>query len=223
MVPDNLYAKPGEKILPKLNDLVGWAKRQRIIPGGENVYVSETASGTIVTYEDRPVILSHPFQILLADDRSFYLAQNSYVNGVPPVFYDQTAGQYLRTDLYLRQDNPARIGEYSREEEVYFMIVVRWLGSGQAPLTSGSFTVFHASVEALTQPQMLAQGAALQDVAMGIPYKNTGKANAAVCTAEFYIPIAFLRYGVVHAFVRHNLNYRIYYDTERKRMAYFAA
>lgn len=224
MVPSRLYAQPGQKILPKLTELLDWIRRQRIIPQGDNVFVSETANGTLVSYEDRPIAIPHPMKVLLASEEGFYLTENSYVNNISPVFYDEKVGQYRRADLYLRAENPALIPTHRPDEEVYFFIVVRFLGLGEAPLTSGSFTIVHACVEAWNAAMMDAAGLTLDDMAMGTPTKNTAKGTLSPApTAQFHIPIAFMQYGVVYQFVQHNLNYRVYYDTERKRMVYWAA
>lgn len=223
MVPEELYAKPGAKILPKFNALLHWIRRQRLMPASNNVQVSETAHGTLVSYEDRPLIVPHPWQVNLVGSRGFYLSEDSFVNGQPPLFYDETAGDYRSAASFLRADNPAKIPAHRLDEEVHIYCVIRFLGEGENPLTSSGFSVIHASVEAFTEAAREANSIGVGEIAMGVPYRNTGKGEATIASAEFYIPIAFLRYGTVHQFVRHNVNYRIYYDSERKRMAYWAA
>ena len=218
MVPSSLYAKPGQKILPKLNALLEWIRRQKIRPGDERVTVSETANGTIVTYDDRARVTPFPLMVRLASPTRFFVTEG-YVNGASPVFYSELSGEYQACNIHMRPDNGAKIPQHREDEEVLFLIVVRVQAKD---FTSSSFTVFHASVEAFSQAMLLTQRASPQEFRLGIPYANTGKGLAANCRMEFYIPLAILRYGTVHQIARHNLYFKVYYDAERKRMVHWA-
>lgn len=218
MVPSRLYAQPGQKILPKLNQLVRWLRGQKVRPGDERVTVSETPTGTIVTYADKPRAIPFPLMVRLASPTGFYITEG-YVNGASPVFYSELAGKYLRCDLEMSAQHTAKIPPHRSDEDVLFLIVVRVKAKD---FTSSDFLVFHASVEAFNRSMLLNQGVALQELRIGIPYRNTGKGDAAKANMEFYIPLAILRYGVVHQYAKHNLYFKVYYDAERKRMVYWA-
>ena len=197
MVPSSLYAQPGQKILPKLNALVRWLRRQKIRPGDERVTVAETPTGTIVTYADKPRTIPFPLMVRLASPTGFYITEG-YVNGASPVFYSELVGKYLPCNLEMSAQHPAKIPSHRSDEQVLFLIVVRVMAKD---FTTSDFAIFPASVEAFNRSMLLNQGVALEELRIGIPYRNTGKGDFAKAKMEFYIPLAILRYGVVHQMI----------------------
>lgn len=220
MLPTKLYAKPGDRILPKFNELLHWIRSQRVVPH-ERIRIAETAQGTIVHVEDRPVIVPTPLQVKVEQDEKYFTVSDGNVNEESPWYYDFIEGKYLQVRPYItKYGRRIKMPDHKKDEEVYFFVVTRFISKD---FLMTEFSVYHNSIEAFNKPMLLAQKIAMKDISRGIPYANTGIAGAAPCKGEFYTPLAMLKDSILHQFTRHNLSNRVYLDGERKRMAYWPA
>lgn len=220
MVPQELYAKAGDKILVKFNALLAWIKSQRII-ANERIKVVETAHGMQVYVEDKPQIIEYPLRITILGDEEYFTVGEGYVNMGSPDFYDWDDGKYRQVDPFMTKvGKTARIPDHVPEEAVYFFVVVRFRSAG---FKMEQFSVVQYCVEAVNTPELRARDISIKDLSMGIPYRNTGLAEMADCRGEFYVPLAVLKNGTLNQFNRHHVMTRVYLDGERKRMTYWAA
>lgn len=83
MIPADLQARKGEKILPKFRELVRWIDSQRLVSVDDRVLINTTGNGTLVSMVDRPPSISTPLEARPAGAANFTISEG-YINGKLP-------------------------------------------------------------------------------------------------------------------------------------------
>jgi hypothetical protein len=88
MIPSELKAEKGDKILPKFKKLVSWIESQRLVSVDDRVTISTTPNGTHVSMVDRPPSIVTPLQLRL-NGKGFFSITEGYINGKLPKIGNQ--------------------------------------------------------------------------------------------------------------------------------------
>jgi len=93
MIPPDLYAKPGQNILEKWNQLLDWQKRWTLYAGSQ-VKLTVTPDGTWINVVSRAAWL-HPFRVSVSADLSVRVRHGSIDGDVPRI---RMEGEWIRID-----------------------------------------------------------------------------------------------------------------------------
>jgi hypothetical protein len=83
MIPYELKAQKGDKILPKFRNLVAYIDAQRLLSVDSRVNINYTPNGTYVSMVDRPPSIVTPLQVRLSGTKFFSVGEG-YINGKLP-------------------------------------------------------------------------------------------------------------------------------------------
>jgi hypothetical protein len=83
MIPSELKAEAGDKILPKFKKLVAWIDSQRLVSVDDRVLINSTPNGTFVSMVDRSPSIVTPLLVRLSGTKSFSVTEG-YINGKLP-------------------------------------------------------------------------------------------------------------------------------------------
>lgn len=82
MIPDEIKAVKGDKILPKFNKLVAWIDSQRLISVDDRVTTNTTPNGTYVSMIEGPASILTPLRVIGSGTN--YGVKEGYINGKLP-------------------------------------------------------------------------------------------------------------------------------------------
>ena len=83
MIPDEIKAVKGDKILPKFKKLVAWIDSQRLISVDDRVTTNTTPNGTYVSMVEGPPSIITPLRVVQSGDKNYGVTEG-YINGQLP-------------------------------------------------------------------------------------------------------------------------------------------
>ena len=193
MIPYELKAEKGDKILPKFKKLVAYIDAQRLVSVDERVLINTTSNGTYVSMVDRPPSIVTPLQVRLSGTKFFSVGEGYINNKLPKI---KSSNGVLQEIV-----DPDGIPAPPEKLPV------------ERPLIVCALVVFDKefkieSCEIVTKKP--------SDV------PRTGSANLAIEAEKMtgLIPLAFIRKDRFFQFVLHNLQVRAFEFSQRKTIIY---
>lgn len=217
MIPANLKAKAGDKILEKFRALVAYIDTQKALSVDDRVLINETGNGTNITLLPNPTTLNftYPLKILLLSDNQYRVSEG-YVNNVSP--YIRTRNSPILQDIL---DNEKGIGFIANSSpprgiiEMWLFCVVFLQGKGS------DFRAVY--IDCLNAQQMREQKIIIEELVLGSPHRPRA-IDKAIGLREFYVPLAFMRADrVLHQFTMHNVSLRPYNAGLAHRVVFWPA
>jgi hypothetical protein len=196
MIPDELKAEAGDKILPKFKKLVAWIDAQRLASVDDRVLVNTTPNGTLVSMVDRPPTITTPLAVRLSGTK-FFIVGEGYINGKLPKI--QTSAGQLQ-DIVDPDGVPAPPAKLPENRPI--LICVKVVFDKDFKLQSSE--IVHE------KPEKILRGGSAD-------YSTADK------TVTGLIPLAFMRSNRFVQFVSHNLQVRAYLHNESHRVIYWPA
>ena len=196
MIPNELKADKGDKILPKFKKLVAWIDSQRLVSVDDRVTINLTPNGTLVSMVDRPPSIVTPLQVRRSGDKFFSVGEG-YINGKLPQIKPDT-GQLQ--DIVDPDGVPAPPAKLPQERPILICALVVF---DETYKLKSSEIVWKKPSE--------------------IP--RTGSANYSTQDKNIsgLIPLAYLRKDNFIQFVTHNLQVRAYLHNGSHRVIYWPA
>lgn len=196
MIPAELKAESGDKILPKFKKLVAWIDSQRLVSVDDRVLINSTPNGQHVSMVDRPPTISTPLQVRFNGTKFFSISEG-YINGKLPQIKPST-GQLQ--DIVDPDGVPAPPAKLPAERPILICALVTF---------TETFTLKSSEIVCRKPSE--------------IP--RTGSANYAEKdrTTSGLIPLAYLRKNNFIQFVTHNLQVRAYLHNGSHRVIYWPA
>jgi len=196
MIPDELKADKGEKILPKFKKLVAWIDSQRLVSVDDRVLINSTPNGSLVSMVDRPPTISTPLQVRFNGDKLFSVGEG-YINGKLPQIKPST-GQLQ--DIVDPDGLPAPPAKLPEERPVLVCALVTF---------TEKFTIKSSEIVCRKPNE--------------IPRAGSANYAAKDKTISGLIPLAYLRKNNFIQFVTHNLQVRAYLHNGAHRVIYWPA
>jgi len=196
MIPDELKADKGDKILPKFKKLVAWIDSQRLISVDDRVLINTTPNGSLVSMVEQPPSIFTPLQVRFNGDKFFSVGEG-YINGKLPQIKPSSGALQ---DIVDPDGIPAPPSKLPQERPIMICAQVVF---DEAYRLKSSEIVWKKPAE--------------------IP--RTGSANYAAKdkTTTGLIPLAYLRANKLVQFVTHDLQVRAYVHNGSHRVIYWPA
>jgi len=196
MIPDELKADKGDKILPKFKKLVAWIDSQRLVSVDDRVLINSTPNGSLVSMVDRPPTISTPLQVRFNGTKFFSISEG-YINGKLPQIKPSTGELQDIVDPDGVPAPPAKLPE-------------------ERPILVCALVVFDETYKLKSSEIVWRKPDEIQ---------RTGSANYAAKdkTTSGLIPLAYLRKNNFIQFVTHNLQVRAYVHNGSHRVIYWPA
>jgi len=196
MIPAELKAESGDKILPKFKKLVAWIDSQRLVSVDDRVLINSTPNGQHVSMVDRPPTISTPLQVRF-NGTKFFSVSEGYINGKLPQIKPSTGALQDIVDL---DGVPAPPAKLPQERPILVCALVTF---------TETFTLKSSEI-VYRKPSEI---------------PRTGSANYATTdkTISGLIPLAYLRRNNFIQFVTHNLQVRAYLHNGSHRVIYWPA
>jgi hypothetical protein len=199
MIPSDLLAVPGDKILPKYKRLLSYIDAQQLVPINERLKINLTNNGTHVTIlDDNTGAFAHPLKITLRG-LDEYTVKEGYLNN--------TEAQLITKERKLKfVTSPEAVGfipEDKGNSGTYFWVYTQ--------LQQGD-TIIASYIECMDSILMRDQLIVPEEFVLGGPHLPPRKVvNVPDGDREFYIPLAFMRGDrKIHQFTMHNVYLRPY-------------
>jgi hypothetical protein len=196
MIPAEIQAKSGEKILPKFRKLVAWIDSQRLVSVDDRVTINTTPNGTHVSMVDRPPTIVTPLSVR-PNGTKFFSVGEGYINGKLPKIQPSNAALQEIVDPDGVPAPPAKLPEYRP-----IVICVKVVFDKTFKLESSE--IVHK------EPKDILRGGSAD-------YSSADK------TITGLIPLAFMRSNRFVQFVLHNLQVRAYLHNGSYRVIYWPA
>lgn len=199
MIPTELLAVPGDKILPKYRKLLAYIDAQQLVPMNERIKINLTNNGTHVTIlDDNTGSFAHPLKITLRGLTEYTVGEG-----------------YLNNVLAKLLNNKGKIKEVTLDEAVGFLpedILNRGEYLWVYTLLQKGDGMIAQYIECMDQSIMDRQLVNYENFVLGNPhFPPRPVENATDGQREFYIPLAFMRRDrKLHQFTMHNVYMRPY-------------
>lgn len=196
MIPDELKAESGDKILPKFKKLVAWIDSQRLVSVDDRVTINQTPNGSLVSMVDRPPSIVTPLQVRLVGTK-FYSVSEGYINGKLPQIKPANGQLQDIVDPDGISAPPAKLPEL---RPIVVCVLVKF----------DDLYSLKSSEIVTKQPSEL---------------PRTGSADYAAKdkTTTGTIPLAFMRANQFVQFITHNLQVRAFVHNGSHRVIYWPA
>jgi hypothetical protein len=196
MIPNELKAESGDKILPKFKKLVAWIDSQRLISVDDRVLINATPNGQHVSMVDRPPSITTPLQVRFSGDKFFSVGEG-YINGKLPQIKPSN-GQLQ--DIVDPDGVPAPPAKLPAERPILVCALVTF---------NEKFTLKSSEIVCREPNEIPRAGSA--------NYATKDKTISAL------IPLAYMRKDNFTQFVTHNLQVRAYIHNGSHRVIYWPA
>lgn len=214
MIPNELTAKPGDKILPKFKKLVAYIDSQKLVSTHPLVQINETGNGTNITLLPRKtsILYDHPFKITLEGDDAFRVSEG-YVNNELP--FIRTKGR--NNKILHKIDDKDGVGVIPKN---LLARDLRWLFVCTI-LANNKNVPQVAYIECMNTELANKQGIILGQMVLGQSHISR-KVDIYEGHHEFYVPMAFMREDkIIHNFTWHNIYARFYKIEETNRILFY--
>ena len=221
MIPTNLRAKAGDKILEKFRALVAYIDAQKVLSVDDRVQINETGNGTNITLLPNPTSLNfaYPLKISLLSNTQYRVSEG-YVNNVSPKI--KTKNSPSLKDIL---DIEKGIGVIANSKpsrgitEIWLFCVV--FLQGGAVGEPGEFNAVY--IDCLNAQQLEDQNIKIKELVLGAPHRPRA-IDDADGKREFYVPLAFMKTDrVLHQFTMHNVYLRPYNAGPAHRVVFWPA
>ena len=196
MIPDELKAEAGDKILPKFKKLVAWIDSQRLVSVDDRVTINATQNGTHVSMVDRPPSIATPLQVRRNGDKFFSVGEG-YINGKLPQIKPSTGPLQ---DIVDPDGVPAAPAKLPQERPIIVCALVTF-----------------------TETFSLKSSEIVWKKPSEIPRTGSADYAAKDKTISALIPLAYMRKDNFTQFVTHNLQVRAYLHNGSHRVIYWPA
>jgi len=221
MIPANLKAKAGDKILDKFRALVAYIDTQKILSTDDRVQINETGNGTNITLLPQigSVSFTYPLKITLLSDKEYQVSEG-YVNNEIAKIKTKNRPQIQSIleegkNRGIIEKNPDSMGAFSM-----WLFCVVFLQDNAANGTT-SFTAVY--IDCLNSAEMLKQGIILSELVLGGPHPPR-EIDSLKGKREFYVPLAYMRADrILHQFTMHNVYLRPYKVGAQHRVVFWPA
>jgi len=221
MIPANLKAKAGDKILEKFRALVAHIDTQKALSVDDRVQINETGNGTNITLLPNSTSLNftYPLKINLLSNTQYRVSEGYVNNQLPKI---RTKNNPILQDIldiekgigFIANSNPPR----GINEKWLFCVV--FLASGGPDDPTGIVITY---IDCLNAQQIEDQKIKMEDLVLGAPYAPRA-VDKSVGLREFYVPLAFMRADrVLHQFTMHNVYLRPYKVGIQHRVVFWPA
>jgi hypothetical protein len=221
MIPANLRAKAGDKILEKFRALVSYIDAQKVLSVDSRVLINETGNGTNIPLLPQigSASFTYPLKITLLSDKEYQVSEGYVNNELPKIkTKNKPKLQGILTDEKNRgiiEKNQDSSGALS----MWLFCVVFLQDEGADGTTS--FTAIY--IDCLNYDEMLKQGINLPELVLGGSHAPREIDNLKG-KREFYVPLAFMRADrILHQFTMHNVYLRPYNVGTQKRVSFWPA
>jgi len=196
MIPNELKAESGDKILPKFKKLVAWIDSQRLVSVDDRVVINSTPNGSLVSMVDRPPTISTPLQVRLSGTK-FFSVSEGYINGKLPQIKPSTGQLQEIVNPDGLSAPPAKL---PAERPILVCALVTF---------TEKFTIKSSEIVCKKPNE--------------IPRAGSANYAAKDKTISGLIPLAYLRKNNFIQFVTHNLQVRAYLHNGSHRVIYWPA
>lgn len=196
MIPNELKADKGDKILPKFKKLVAWIDSQRLVSADDRVTINFSANGTLVSMVDRPPSIITPLQVRFNGEKFFSVGEG-YINGKLPQIKPHI-GELQ--DIVNPDGVPAPPAKLPQERPIIVCALVTFT---ETFALKSSEIVWRKPIE--------------------IPRSGSADYLEKDKTTSGLIPLAYLRKDNFTQFVTHNLQVRAYLHNGSHRIIYWPA
>lgn len=196
MIPYDLKAAKGDKILPKFTKLVAHIDALRMLSTDPRVTINYTSNGTFVHMVNRPPSIITPFQVRLSGTK-FYSVGEGYINGKLPQI---KPSQGDLQDIVDPDGIPAPPAKLTEDRPILVCAQVTF---------NAEFVFKSAEIVLRKQADVPRAGSA--------DFAEKDKTTSAL------IPLAFMRSNRFIQFVTHNLQVRSYLHNGSRRVLYWPA
>jgi len=193
MIPDEIKAVKGDKILPKFKKLVAWIDSQRLISVDDRVTTNTTPNGTYVSMVEGPPSILTPLRVILSGTKNYGVTEG-YINGKLPE-------AFTNVPIVDKEGVPELRKEIPEKKPFFVFATVEF---------NENFSYRRSFISA--DPVDNFNSAAL--AAKYFPESKTIQAD---------IPLAFMRSDRFIQFVTHNLQVRAYKHNGSYRVIYWPA
>jgi hypothetical protein len=204
MIPNDLLAQPGDKILGKFKKLVAYIDAQKALSTDERVQINETPNGTQIMLLPKGGNLSfeHPFKIKL-EGRNAFRVSEGYVNNKLPLIRTRGINGKILHNILSETDGVGIIPSNLERPDTQWIFVCTIL------VTSGNEELV-AYIECINSELAEKQQILMEEMVLGKSHLPRN-VDFFVGQREFYVPMAFMRTDrVIHNFTWHNIYYRTY-------------
>lgn len=217
MIPNDLKAKPGDKILEKYKKLVAYIDSQKLRSVDERVQIEETGNGTNVMLRAkvRDLTFEHPLKIKLISESS-YTVDEGYVNSrIPLVRTKGRKGKILHP--ITSSDGIGVIPKNINGSDMQWLFCCTFLTDQQNQPELNY-------IECLNTELMERQKIIIDDLFLGKSHIAREVDSLGKPKFEYYIPMAFMRADkIIHNFCWHNIIVRPYKIGITNRIIFFPA
>ena len=215
MIPNDLKAKAGDKILEKFKKLVAYIDSQKLRSVDERVQIQETGNGTNVMLLSKggSLFFEHPLKITLIDS-NFYRVNEGYVNNEVPLFRtDGKTGKVLRKIDYPGANGLIPKNIFKEDTEWLFCYT-------QVNRQNNEPKVGY--IECMNTELLDKQNIIIDQLFLGKSHFARPVDEHSDVAFEYYVPMAFMRQDkVIHNFCWHNINIRPYKIGITNRVIFF--
>lgn len=217
MIPNDLKAKPGDKILEKYKKLVAYIDSQKLRSVDERVQIEETGNGTNVMLRSKVQNLTfeHPLKIRLISE-DYYTVDEGYVNSrIPFVRTEGRKGKILHS--ITSPDGIGVIPKNINTPDIQWLFCCTFVTNQQnQPLVN--------YIECINTELLDRQDIKIGDLFLGKSHIAREVDFVVQPKFEYYIPMAFMRLDkVIHNFCWHNIIVRPYKIGITNRIIFFPA
>ena len=215
MIPAELKAAVGDKILPKFKKLVAYIDSQKLLGVDDRVQINETGNGTYVNLLSRNLIFQHPLKIRLTDNY-LYQVHEGYVNSEVPFFRtDGKLGKILQP-----LDKPKANGVIPKN---IFTKDTQWLFCYTFVTRKKNEPVV-GYIECLNTELIDQQRIVIDQLFLGKSHVARPVDTYTDVQYEYYVPMAFMREDkIIHNFCWHNIIIRPYKIGITNRVIFYPA
>ena len=196
MIPEELKADKGDKILPKFRKLVAWIDSQRLVSVDDRVLINSTSNGTHVSMVDRPPSIVTPLQVR-RNGAKFFSVGEGYINGKLPQIKPSTGKLQDIVDPDGIPAPPAQLPE-------------------TRPILVCAKIIFDSEYR-------FKSSEIVTEIPSKIPRSGSADYAAIDKTITGLIPLAYLRADNFIQFVTHNIQVRAFLHNGSHRVIYWPA
>jgi hypothetical protein len=194
MIPASLLAKKGDKILPKIKELLKWIDSQRLISIDSRVLIHTTPNGSLVSMTNKPPSIVTPLQVRRIGEK-YYCVGEGYINGKLPKIKPATATLQDIVDPDGIGAPPANLPE-------------------TRPILVCAKIIFDSEYR-------LKSSEIVTEIPSKIPRSGSADYASADKTITGLIPLAYLRSNNFIQFVTHNIQVRAFLHNGSYRVIYW--
>lgn len=196
MIPEEIKAVKGDKILPKFNKLVAWIDSQRLISVDDRVTTNTTPNGTYVSMVEGPASILTPLRVIQSGDKLYGVKEGYINNKLPFAFLSPSSNEPI-----INEDGIPLFLKIPKERPLFVVAVAEF--DENLVFIKSFLTQLHGS-----EPDIL-------------PRPLEARYDPKLKIILGFMPLAFMRSDRFIQFVTHNLQARAYKHNGSYRVAFW--